>query len=319
MASKNILIVGATGFIGTSLIDLLVKNEYNRVFAIGRKKNSFIESVEVKCKNLQFIELDLTNLSEVIKIPSKIDILYYLVSGTHPAKSWDSPEDELNLNILPLINFMRLIVNSSVNLDKLVFLSSGGTVYGDTEIPENGFEEYQSNMPFVPYGIFKKTQEDLLRYYSKRLKFTLFNYRIGNVFGPNFSKQKDFGVINIWLSKIVRGESIQIFGSHDIVRDYIFMMDLVAMLEYPLSANLEGGEYNISTGNHYSLKAVLEMIIQVCPMKVSVEQTFARASDADIVVLNGRKFNEKCKLASTSMLSGIEQTLIHLTNEAKNE
>ncbi len=317
MANKNILIVGATGFIGSSLISELIKIPHNNIIAIGRTKNIFHEELEGKHSNFSFIELDIKQLPQNFVLPESIDILYYLVSGTHPAKSWNNPEIELELNLLPLINFMSYLADSKTDLKKVLFLSSGGTVYGEAKMEKNGFNEECLAKPLVPYGIFKKTQEDLLRYYSKRQGFTLYNCRVGNVFGPNYSKQKDFGVINIWLSKILNGEPIQVFGSHEIVRDYIFIKDLVAMLQYPLSGTLEEGDYNISTGNHFSLKEVLEMIIQVCPMKVSVEQTFARASDADVVVLNGRKFNAQCKFASTSMLSGIEQTLTYLTNESK--
>ncbi|MFC2188222.1 NAD-dependent epimerase/dehydratase family protein [Fulvivirgaceae bacterium LMO-SS25] len=317
MADKNIVIVGATGFIGSSLISELIKNHHNNIIAVGRIKNIFLEELEHKHSNFSFIELDIKQLPQNFVLPESIDILYYLVSGTHPAKSWNNPEIELELNLMPLINFMGYLADSKTDLKKVLFLSSGGTVYGETKMEKNGFSEECLAKPLVPYGIFKKTQEDLLRYYSKRQGFTLYNCRVGNVFGPNYSKQKDFGVINIWLSKILNGEPIQVFGSHEIVRDYIFIKDLVAMLQYPLSGTLEEGDYNISTGNHFSLKEVLEMIIQVCPMKVSVEQTFARASDADVVVLNGRKFNAKCKFASTPMLSGIEQTLTYLTNESK--
>ena len=317
MANRNIVIVGATGFIGSSLIDELVKSDENRVFAIGRKKNSFIESIEGKFKNFQFLELDLTNLSDDSKIPSKIDILYYLVSGTHPAKSWDRPEIELELNLLPLINFMRLLTSSSTKLSKLLFLSSGGTIYGEAKMGANGFEEESLNKPLVPYGIFKKTQEDLLRYYSKKLDFILYNFRVGNVYGPNYSKQKDFGVINIWLSQIIEGKPIKVFGSNEIIRDYIFIKDLTAMLIYPLDKNLAAGEYNISTGSHCSLKELLEIIVQISPITVNVEQLPGRASDADVVVLNGDKFNTLYNASTTTIHSGIKETITFLRNESK--
>ncbi len=317
MNKKNILVVGATGFIGSSLIEQLVQDQGNEIFAIGRKESQFISQVKENFQNFRFIKCDLTKVENSIDLPENIDMLYYLVSGTYPAKSWDNPKEELELNLLPLINFMGVIVKSVKSLDKLVFLSSGGTVYGETEMRENGYEESQPNRPFVPYGIFKKAQEDLLRYYSKRVHYTLYNYRVGNVYGPNYSQQKDFGVINIWLDKIIKNQPLQIFGSQNIIRDFIYIKDLVQMLVFPSIEKVDGGDYNISTGEHYSLQELLEMIIQISPLKVEVENSFGRDSDVSAVVLNGAKFNKICKLNSTSMLRGMKDTFAFLINESK--
>lgn len=306
---KNFLVIGGGGYIGIRLVKELIKNGQYNVRVLSRKSNSSIDVLLQENSNLDFIKCDLLEIDTVKLNFSELDHIFYLASGTFPALSWQSPSLEIDKSILPFFSLMEALVE--VNYSKnFTFISSGGTVYGDAPIKENGYTESCPTLPFVPYGIFKRTQEDLLRHYQKKLGLKLYIYRVGNVYGPNESIQKEYGVINIWLKNILANEPINIFGSGEIIRDYIFIDDLAKILTLSESTkSINPGIYNLSSGSHPSLNEIITLISTLTAIPIKVKKLDRRGPDANRVVLDGSLFNSQCSFNYTPLDRGIQQTL----------
>lgn len=305
---RKILVIGGGGYVGIKLVKTLLKDDENHAIVLGRSSNESLDVLLDTSSNLEFLQQDLIDLNPSKSSLPDVDHIYYLASGTFPASSWQNPTLEINASLLPFFNLMEtlFIRNYSSNF---TFISSGGTVYGDSVIKDNGYTEECLTLPFVPYGIFKKTQEDLLRHYQKKLSFPLYIYRVGNVYGPNESIQKEYGVINIWLKRILNNEAISIFGSGEIIRDYIYIDDLAKILSLNVVNIIEPGLYNISSGIHPSLNDLIKIIESLMGNRIQIDKLESRGADVRRVVLDGTKFNEKYQFDHTSLETGIKKTI----------
>jgi len=316
---KNILVIGGGGYVGLKLVKILLNDSLNKVYVLGRKSNSTLELLLQSNSNLEFIQKDLVELKPIDFNFSSLDHIYYLASGTFPTRSWQQPSLEINASMMPFFNLMEALVIANYS-SNFTFISSGGTVYGDSPIKENGYTEDCPTLPFVPYGIFKRTQEDLLRHYQKKLAFKLYIYRVGNVYGPNESIQKEYGVINIWLKKILANEPLSIFGSGEIIRDYIYIDDLAKILSLSeTTISVKPGLYNISSGLHPSLNEILELISTITNSPIVLDKLDGRGADVYRVVLDGSKFNYQYNFEYTSLEQGIKQTLDFLRINGKSK
>lgn len=302
---KKILILGGTGFIGLYLANELILDPANQVTILGRSSPTFLNQLHEKSRLFRVVNRDLSDINVQDKEILDVDIVYYLISASYPGKTWDNGIAEFELNIQPFFNFFSVLEILELR-PKVVFLSSGGTVYGKSQMPDyRGYTENSQPMPYVPYGIFKLTQEHLLAYYWEKAGVPFQIARIGNVYGPNFSENKQFGVINIWLKKLLNNQPIIIYGDGNITRDYIFIKDLVKRLiflaEYPATNQV----FNLSTGNHISLNQLLDLMS--IPYS-SVNRFPSRKSDVKKVILNGNKLEEICNLTITKLEDGIHET-----------
>jgi UDP-glucose 4-epimerase len=302
---KKILILGGTGFIGLYLANELILDPTNQVTILARSSPPFLNQLHEKSRSFRVVNRDLSEINVQDKEILNVDIVYYLISASFPGKTWDNGSAEMDLNMQPFFIFFSVLEILDLR-PKVVFLSSGGTVYGNAQMPDDrGYTEISQTLPYVPYGIFKLTQENLLSYYWKKAGIPYQIARVGNVYGPNFSDTKQFGVINIWLKQFLNNQNINIYGDGNIIRDYIFIKDLVKRLiflaEYPETNQI----FNLSTCHHISLNQLLDL------MRIpysNVNRLPNRFSDVEKVFLNGNKLEAICNLPVTKLEDGILET-----------
>lgn len=303
---KKFLLLGGTGFIGLYLAKELLKDSHHQVTILGRSAVPFTNELMQSHPNFLFLQKDVAQLDLQDRTILDVDVVYYLVSGSFPGKTWDQGQEELDVNLRPFFQFFSLIGQCELR-PRVVFISSGGTVYGRAPLPNHaGYKEDSPTLPYVPYGIFKLTQEHLLSYFLEKNGIPFQIARVGNVYGPNLSAGKLFGVINIWVEHILDNEPIILYGSGTIVRDYIFIEDLVHRLIYLGQCHEENEIFNVSTGVHASLRHILTVL--GCPDD-HITILAPRKSDVERVVLDGSKLEKLCKLDSTSLEAGINWTL----------
>ncbi len=296
---KNILLLGGFGFIGSNLIEALLKsNLYNIiVFEFKGVTSKFSDRVSVFYGDFNNEE-DLAELFENYKI----DIVVHLVSTTVPATSNDNIEYDINSNLIGTIRLLNIMVQH--NVLKIVFLSSGGTIYG--EISEPKVSEEHPTHPISSHGIVKLSIEKYLYLYHKLHNLDYLILRVSNPYGPHHSSDKQ-GVINVFIRKILRNEKIVVWGDGSIVRDFIYVKDLANIISRFLELNLYSQIINVGSGKGYSINQILEYIVELAPDAV-IEYKPSRIYDIQKIILDTKKLNSLDNFKFTGLKEGINMT-----------
>ncbi|MHA1482283.1 MAG: NAD-dependent epimerase/dehydratase family protein [Candidatus Heimdallarchaeaceae archaeon] len=217
---SKILVSGGAGFIGSHLTDKLIDKGHNVVVAdnlsTGEKEN-----LNPKAK---FYETDICD-SEITQIfrEEKPEIVFHFAAQIDVRKSIDNPMSDAEINILGSLNLLENC--RKVDIKKFIFISSGGAVYGDTNIIPTS--ETQPENPESPYGIAKMTIEKYLSFYKKTFGINYTILRPANVYGPRQNSKGEGGVVAVFCDKMLRNEEVMINGDGEQTRDFVFVDDVV--------------------------------------------------------------------------------------------
>lgn len=279
MKYTNIAIIGSNGFIGKHLIDILKNNSKLKLHLFGRNLASEFSDL------FPYQQIDLNN-SEQLKISFKdIDFVYYLASESIPSTSWESPIFDVEKNLLSFVNFLDCVCK--LKLKKIVFVSSGGTIYGHSDKKLN---EEANKKPFSPYGIIKLAMENFLNYFEVKYKLQYDIFRVSNVYGRGQNTGKGLGIINTFLEKIILEKKINVFGDGNNIRDYVFIEDVAKLLSLSLhTKSNKSNIYNLSSNNALSINELVSITKKIIPETFEVIYTATRQSDNPSILLDNSK------------------------------
>ena len=239
----KILVTGGAGFIGSHLVEELLSNGHEILifdnFLTGKKEN-----LEIK-GNVTFINDDFgseNSLEEIEKFDP--DICFHLAAQSSVVVSVENPALDFEHNILQPIKLIQVLLKS--NCKKLVFTSSGGTIFGEPSVIPTAEEDY-ADEPESPYGVAKKRLNELIKIMTKNsnLKYSILN--LSNVYGPRQDPHGEAGVVSIFANKYLNDEEPIIFGDGEQTRDYVYVKDVVSAL-IKASTIDENHFLNIGTG-----------------------------------------------------------------------
>lgn len=304
----KILVLGGNGFIGSHLVDkLLLEGHFVRVFDKNEEHyRNALEGVDYHLGDFGNRGL----LSDALK---GIDIVVHLISTTLPKTSNDDPVFDIQSNVVESLFLLEQCVAN--NVKKVIFSSSGGTIYG---IPQTlpVIEENPTN-PICSYGIGKLTIEKYLYLFKQLYNLDFAIIRPSNPYG---SRQNPFGiqgVIPVFLGKITRNKPIQIWGTGSIVRDYIYIEDLVDAFYRVIIFNTTSQVFNVGSGKGHSLNDLLSIMKNVTGHELSVTYTSSRTYDIPEIYLDITKASKELKWEPhTSIEQGIKQTWDFVSNLA---
>lgn len=273
----RVLIIGGNGFIGSHLTQFLV-DQGQEVTVYSRSQNCYCSPIS----NVTYITGDLADQALLTSALKNIDIVYQLVSSTVPSTSNQNPINDVNFNVINTLKLLESCVDASVK--KVIFPSSGGTVYG---IPRSTpiAEEHPTN-PICSYGITKLMIEKYLAlfHYLHGLDYTIL--RIANPYGSYQNPKGKIGAITIFLHQIMQNRPIQIWGDGEIIRDYLYIADVIQALYNAQTQNLSEKLFNIGSGEGISLNLLIEKIRAVISHDFKVEYVSSRAVDVSSNVLD---------------------------------
>ncbi len=310
-SGKRCIIYGGGGFIGSHLADELTGRGYE--VTVFDKLNFSKANLQHLSGNLRIIEGDFNNIVDIRNSLEGIDFVFHLVSSTLPASSNENPVYDAESN---LISSLRLFRECCLNnVKKVIFLSSGGTVYGIPELLP--VSESHSTRPVCSYGIIKKTIEDYLylNYYLHSLDYTVF--RLSNPYGERQNHLAAQGAVAVFLNKMLRGEEIQIWGNGDTVRDYIYIKDAVkALADSPEKKSLSR-VFNLSSGEGCSLNKLVELLKNVTGVHdARVRYVEGRAVDVPVSILDNSLIRKEYGWTpETSLEDGLKSTCNYLRGE----
>lgn len=305
----NIVILGAAGFIGTNLTLELAKNRENKIIVVDEKMeyfNSAIEFPNVKKYLLRF-EPD-TDFADVLEGQ---DVVYHLISTNNPTSSNKDIGHDITDNVKISISLLEACVRSHVK--KVVFISSGGTVYGKTtSFP---IKEEAVTDPITTYGIQKLTIEKLLYLYHYVYDLEYSVIRLSNPFGPFQRPNGKLGVVTTFIHKALQGERLLVYGDGSVVRDYIYITDAVNGIIRIANSDCEERIFNLGSGKGTSVNEIIDIIKKVVQIPVDVEYVEERAVDVPINVLDSSKYESYFgKRKMKSLEEGVRLTMEFLKN-----
>ena len=249
---SKILVSGGAGFIASHLTDKLIEQGHN-VVVIDNLSTGKKENLNPKAK---FYEINICN-SEISQIfqKEKPEIVFHFAAQIDVLKSVKNPIQDAETNILGSLNLLQNC--QEVGVKKLVFASSGGAIYGDTDIIPT--PETHSEDPESPYGICKLTIEKYLHFYKETFGLNYTVLRLANIYGPLQNSKGEAGVIAIFCNKMLENEEVIINGDGEQSRDFVFVDDVVnAAL---LSIEQEKSDiYNIGTGIETNINEIFGKI-----------------------------------------------------------
>lgn len=274
------LVIGGNGFIGTNLVDALIAGRHQvRVF------DRYPSRYKEQNPSVEYLVGDLGNHGELKEAVEGVDWVFHLAYTTLPQTSNDDPVYDVRSNVADTVQLLQECKQSGTR--KVVFISSGGTIYGvpqEVPIPEDHTME-----PICSYGITKLAIEKYLSLFHRLWGLEYVVARISNPYGEQQNPHAKQGAIGVFLGNIAEGKPITIWGDGSVVRDYIYIGDAVAALvaaaEYqPVQ---EGPRiFNIGAGQGHSLNEIVDEIRSVVDLPVDLRYTPARPVDVPANVLD---------------------------------
>lgn len=297
----NYLVLGGNGFIGSHLVDLLLHEGHGvRVYdrADDRFRNRLAE--------VEYIYGELGNQGLIRAALTDMDVVFHLVNTTIPGTSNADPAFDVQSNVVDTIRLLEECVSAKIK--RLVFTSSGGTVYG---IPQTvPIPESHPLNPTCSYGITKLTIEKYLALFGHLYGLECVTLRPSNAYGERQNPFGQQGVVGVFLGKIVHQEPIIIWGDGSVTRDFVYAGDLAAALYQAAICNsLTERTFNIGSGSGASINEVLEALSVVTGQDLDVRYTEARQFDVPVNVLDISLAKERLGWAPvTDLVSGLSRT-----------
>ena len=277
---KHCLVLGGRGFIGSHLVDALLLSGH-RVRCFDRPHVVPLGDSHISNPNFELHEGDLVSEADVVAALEGCDLCFHLVSTTLPKSSNVDPLFDIESNVLGTVRLLTHAVKLGVK--KIIFVSSGGTVYGiPAQVP---IPETHSTEPICSYGITKLTIEKYLGLFRQLHGLDYTVLRIANLFGERQRTHASQGSVAVFLGKVLRGEPVEIWGDGLVVRDYIYISDVVAALLASIDPAGDERVFNIGSGRGCSINDVLHSIEKVTGRSAIRRYMPGRAFDVPVSVL----------------------------------
>jgi UDP-glucose 4-epimerase len=301
----NIVILGAGGFMGRSITKALsATNADLTLFDMRFTKE--------QQNNFRCIEGDFTSPADLEPVfMREVDTVIHLISTTVPVTADKYPTADVRGNLLNTLELLEMCVRE--NARRVIFVSSGGTVYGQHDRP---VKEDDPCCPVCSYGIVKRTIEEYLGLYHRLRGLDYLIMRVGNAYGAAQTGKKPQGVIGTFLHRIIQGKPIEIWGDGNAVRDFIHIDDVarsfVAMLQYTGSEHI----FNVGTGKGHSIKQAADLIESILGQSVECSYFPQSSLDVPINVLDITRIQRETGWEPTiSLEEGISRVYQEIRND----
>lgn len=307
----NVLVLGAAGFIGTNLTIQLSQNKENIITLVDKNKNWFVN--EEKHYNSEVIIKESSlDLNMDFSVLENQDVVYHLVSSNVPTTSNQHISQDIQANVLFSSSLFDACVKNGVK--KVVFISSGGTVYGkEVACP---LSENTPTNPISSYGVQKLTIEKLMYLYNYMYGLDYRIIRLANPYGPYQRPNGVLGAVTTFTYKALKGEEIQVYGDGSVIRDFIYIDDAIRGILNIVKGESEHHIFNLGCGYGTSIKEVIETIEAVLKLRVNVLYQKGRAVDVPVNYLDISRYEKNYgKLNPISLAEGIKKTADFMKRE----
>jgi len=276
----SVLLIGGCGFIGKYITASLAKKDIPTI-VFDRNANPLMST-----EKFIFVRGDFYNRLELESVIRDYGVtsVIHLVHSTIPQSSNDNPEFDATSNIGGTLVLLDLCVKYLIR--KIVFLSSGGSVYGTSE--STLIDENHPTNPISSYGITKLTIEKYLGLFHQIHGLSYIAIRAGNPYGITDKQFRKNGIIPIFIRQMVENKSIHIFGDGEIIRDYFHVCDLADLCRIAVFSDY-CGVLNAGSGIGTSINQLVSLISRTVRMTPKIIQEERRNFDPPCIILDCRK------------------------------
>ena len=298
----NILVTGGAGFIGSHIVDQFV-GEGHRVSVIDDLSTGKRKQVHRKAV---FYKLDVCSprVEKVFKKERPL-VIVHMAAQIDVRKSTEDPVFDAEVNITGILRLLELAVRYGTQ--KIIFASSGGTVYGEQEaFPAS---ESHPTRPLSPYGISKLTCEYYLDYYRHAAGLKYVALRLANVYGPRQHADGEVGVVAIFAQQMLTGEQPRINGTGLQTRDYVYIGDVVEAVRAALVPSVEG-IFNVGTGTETTVNEIFTRLKELTNSQCQEIHGPAKKGEQIRSVLDASKLEKETDWApGVSLSEGLDETV----------
>jgi len=277
----KIIVTGASGFLGSYLVSALLSLDY-KVCGIARTFPGLLCQSIVNNPNFLAHTADITDINQILPVFNSADIVYHLACGSLPHTSNENPYQDVSNNINGSLNVLEASKLSSIS--KFIFVSSGGTVYGIPRLVP--IPETHPTEPLCSYGITKLSIEKYIGLYNHLYGLKSIILRVANPYGERQRQNSAQGVVPIFMRRALQSQPLKIMGDGSIIRDFIYITDLISALLTLLTYNGSERIFNVGSGHGVSLLSLIDKIEILLDRSLKVEYVDTRNFDVPTNILS---------------------------------
>lgn len=284
MARSSILLTGGLGYLGRHLAARLAQ-EGRRVVLLDR---AAVPTAWALPRGCELLSMDIQEAARRPGLLRETGCVIHLACSTIPATSAEDPAADVEANLAGTLRLLDACAQQGV--PRVVFSSSGGTVYGpprSVPIPETHPTE-----PVSAHGALKRAVELYLHVYHRTHGLGYAALRIGNLYGPFQAYGKRLGAVSTFVRGVMAGEEIQVWGDGSVVRDYVFVDDVVEAMVRVADRDWGAAVFNVGTGRGWSLNEMVRLIERQSGRSARIRHLPPRSVDVSVSVLDARRLHE---------------------------
>lgn len=315
-SNRRVLVTGGAGFIGSHVADayLAAGDDVWIVDDLSSGRRSNVPD------GAELVEMDirapeLRNLFREVRF----DLVNHHAAQIDVRVSVSNPAKDAGINLIGLLNITEAAVE--VGTERVVFVSSGGVVYGEPEqIPT---PETAPKLPLSPYGVTKLGGELYLHYYRVIRGLEYVALRYSNVFGPRQDPHGEAGVVAIFCNRLLKGEPLTIFGDGEQTRDYVYVKDVVAanMLASDVRMGdghgLDARAFNVGTGVGTSVLRLADVLEGISGASQTRKHEAERPGELRHSTLDSGLIRSRGWAPRYTLEEGLRETYEHIANQKK--
>lgn len=298
IARSGVLLLGGAGFMGRALATRLRERGHEVHMMIRGAALDGLEDITVHVGGMENVEL-------LRQLLPRFGTVIHLASATTPSLSGRTPTLEASLNIAPTLGLLEELQHHP--WVRLIYISSGGTVYGNPEqtlVPESA-----ALQPLSYYGAGKVAIEGFLQCFQRLAGNPVVILRPSNLYGPGQPRYKGFGVVRTMLQHVLDRTTMHIWGDGSVVRDFIYIDDVVAAIECVLADSDASGTFNVGAGIGYSLNELKSVIEEVSGERLHTRHEPSRSIDVRQIVIDSSNMERRFGWTpTTSLQDGVART-----------
>ncbi len=262
-AGGTVLVTGAAGFIGSHLCDRLLAAGRRVVglddLSSGRIANLAESRAFGKLFTFEHVDIGSEALPTLFE-RARPEVVVHLAAQSGVRPSLEDPIRDAQVNVLGLLNVLECAARNGTR--KVVFASSGGTIYGEVRRLPVKETARTSGHPLSPYGISKRVAEDYLRFYQRYRGVDYTVLAFANVYGPRQDGSGEAGVVSIFATEMLAGATPTIHGDGNQTRDFLYVDDAVHALALGMDAG-SGKFLNVGTALETSVNHLYRMLATI--------------------------------------------------------
>jgi UDP-glucose 4-epimerase len=301
---KRCVVLGGCGFLGSVVTRRLVADGWKvRVFGREGVDTWRLQSV---LPHIELMTGDFMNVADLSRAINNMPTVLHFIGTTIPQSAMNDIRFDIETNVMSTVRLLELMREHQGQ--RLVFASSGGTVYGIT--PHQSILETDPTEPIGSYGVSKLMIEKYIRLFDYNFGLPHVILRVANAYGESQSVERTQGAVGVFLHKALKGEDISIWGDGTVVRDYIYETDVASATLAVLTAEHLSGIYNVGSGVGTNLNELLDAIRDVSGSPCQVNYDTSRKFDVLCNILDIEKIKKDSSWSpNVTLTEGIKKML----------